>query len=62
LVFLSIAEHNRHRWSIGFSGLGSEEDHEKKVQEEEGENTMAFVNQKNVVLRAGQLVSPKETH
>jgi hypothetical protein len=42
--------------------LGSEEDHEKKVQEEEGENTMAFVNQKNVVLRAGQLVSPKETH
>jgi hypothetical protein len=37
-----IFEHNRHRWSFGFLGLGSEEDHEeKKAQEEEGEATMA---------------------
>jgi hypothetical protein len=39
-----------------FTGLGSEENHEKKkVQEEEGEATMALVNHKNMALRAGQL-------
>jgi hypothetical protein len=44
-----------------FLRLGVRRDHEKKVQEEEGETTMAFVNQKNVVLRAGHLDSPNET-